>query len=97
MPDIECMDLTTKPLTEAPALERVPERSGSADVWRGAYVQRTKHRRRCPACSRLIADGEAFAAPLAERQNIARYSGQPYTKRSRVFFHAECYDAREVR
>lgn len=32
MPDIECMDLTTKPLTEAPALEREPERSGAAQI-----------------------------------------------------------------
>lgn len=39
MPDIECMDLTTKPLTEAPALERVPERSGSALDWLAAIQE----------------------------------------------------------
>lgn len=44
MPDIECMDLTTKPLTEAPALEREPASGSSGLVecvrlfraWRGA-------------------------------------------------------------
>ena len=51
------------------------------------YRQTTKNRKRCPACSKLVADGESVV--LIRRPANAPV-GQPYRK-SALIFHEACH------
>lgn len=57
------------------------EMYGEGKVYRCFYHQRTKHRRRCPQCGKLICEG----ARAVGWQHVS--NGRPKTK----FFHEDCF------
>jgi len=74
--------------------------AGYYEWWTGVYTKKTKARRRCAVCSRLLADGDRFIARKGTSDRLAREARWNDMKMNRrqggtrwQFMHEDCaYD-----